>query len=221
MSAVGTVNASVVASAIALFEERCIILLEWACQTLNSCKSIDIDWGEENITANIYVLIHDCQMAIDFDIYPESEHPFYDQDILDNKKKAKAASRIDLLFQNNWDGKRFSFFVEAKNLIEKDVQKKGRKSMTLAKDVLKRYIETGIDHYIGGYYPQGCMLGYVLNGSIEGVVNALNNIFIEKARLQETLKLSAGDRSLVCYKSSHAENLQISHYLFDFASQKK
>ena len=77
MSAVGTLDASVAIEVKALFEQRCVALLQWATHTLKSSKSITVDWGEENITANIFVLIHNSQQAIDYDIHPECEHPFF------------------------------------------------------------------------------------------------------------------------------------------------
>ena len=215
MSAVGTLDASVAIEVKALFEQRCVALLQWATHTLKSSKSITVDWGEENITANIFVLIHNSQQAIDYDIHPECEHPFFSQDILDNKMDAKAAKRIDLVFQHNWSGRRFSFYVEAKNLIESDVLKSGRKRKTKASTLLNRYISTGIDHYKSAYYPHGCMLGYVLNGTIAGVVTALNAILKNNGRSDEALCNPTGTLPWMCYQSNH-DNLQINHYMFDF-----
>lgn len=216
MGAIGTVDEKLIASTKALFEKRCIVLLEWACRTLRNSKPIDTEWGEENITANVYDLIYYSQLAIDYDIHPECEHLFYDQAILDNKKKAKAAPRIDMVFQNNWSGRRFLFFVEAKILVENDFKKKGRKRKTLAASVIKRYIETGIDHYLSGHYPPGCLLGYVLNGTINGVVNALNDQLQNATRGGECMYYISGFIPWVCFRSDHAtQGMHIEHFLFD------
>lgn len=216
MGAIGTVDPTLAVKAKRLFESRCVELLRWAAITLKSTKTITPDWGEENITANIYTLIHESQQAIDYDIHPECEHPFFDKDILDNKKKAKAAVKIDLVFQQNWEGKRHSFYVEAKNLIEMDVKKPGCTFKTKASVVLKRYIKTGVDHYVNAYYPQGCMLGYVLNGTIAGVVNSLNDILVADGRPTEELVNPKGSLPWLCYQSHHAKGYRINHYLFDF-----
>lgn len=217
MGTIGAVDPSVAAEVKTIFEQRCVDLLEWACLTLKSGKGVNVDWGEENITANIYVLIHDSQQSIDYDIHIECEHSFFDQDILDNKKKAKSASRIDMVFQHNWSGQRYSFYVEAKNLIETDAQKTGRKTKLRASSILDRYIETGIDHYLNKYYPLGCMLGYVLNGTIAGIVQALNTILIGKSRASEILSTPMGTSPWMLSKSTHAvQNMEIKHYLFYF-----
>ena len=73
-------------------------------------------------------------------------------DILNNKKSAKSASRIDLKLSTNWIDatKRVCYFVEAKNLIENNCAKQGRKSKLSAKKIQERYISTGIDHFISG-----------------------------------------------------------------------
>ena len=192
-------------------------MIEWACRTLKSQKTIDADWEEENITANIFVLIHGSQKSIDYDIHPECEYPFYNQDILDNKKKAKSAPRIDLVFQYNWQRQRFSFYVEAKNLIETDVLKTGRKRKTRASSVLNRYIDTGIDHYVKGYYPLGCILGYVLVGSTSGIIEGINTILVKDGRSDELLHYFSGEEPWIkCESHPPSLSTPIVHYLFNF-----
>ena len=217
MAAIGNVDPALVAQVRAGFEKTCIELLEWACYTLKSNKKVDTYWGEENISANIYTYIKDSRKSIDEDIHVESEHSFYNQDILDNKKKARKAQRIDMVFQHNWSGQRFEFYVEAKNLVENDFVKAGRKRAVKASSVLERYIETGIDHFLDGYYPKGCLLGYVLNGTINGVVNALNSILVKAGRNSELLSMSSGTTPWMTFSSSHAKkSMHIKHLLFDF-----
>lgn len=215
MGSIGTVDPILAVEAKHLFESRCVEMLKWAAFTLKTTKTITPDWGEENITANIYTLIHNSQQAIDYDIYAECEHPFFDQDILDNKKKAKAAVKIDMAFQHNWNRQKFSFYIEAKNLIETDVKKTGRKHITKAVDVMMRYVTTGIDHYVDEYYPQGCMLGYVLNGTIAGVVSVMNSMLVDKGRSSDVLDNPSGVSPWMSFQSQHA-GVQIMHYLFNF-----
>lgn len=217
MGAVGTINSTITGKIKSLFEKRCVEMIEWACKTLKNQKTIDMDWGEENITANIFVLIHESQKSIDYDIHPECEFPFYDEDILNNKKKAKSAHRIDLVFQYNWQGHRFSFYMEAKNLIEMDVLKTGRKRKTKASVILNRYIDTGIDHYVKKYYPFGCILGYVLIGSISGIIEGINTILEKNGRSDERLQYRSGDEPWVRCESHHSSLAKpIEHYLFKF-----
>lgn len=222
MGAIGNADPVIAAKVRAVFEQRCVELLKWACVILKREKCINSDWGEENITANLYVLIHNSQQSVDYDIHPECEHPFFSPAILDNKKKAKSAAKIDLVFQHNWSGQRFMFYVEAKNLIENDVQKTGRKTKTSAAKVIERYIETGIDHYLNKHYPLGCLLGYVLDGTIDSVTHAINARLIQKMRSQETLSTPVGTHPWMNCHSHHTDmdnkEVQIVHYLFDFCS---
>ena len=217
MGALGRADAGLISDVKGDFEKKCISLLAWACKTLKSKKHVDAEWGEENITANIFTYIHKSQLSIDFDIFIECEHPFFSQDILDNKKRAKRAPRIDLVFQHNWKGKRKSFYVEAKNLVEHDFTKKGNKNATKAITIQDRYIETGIDHYLDSHYPKGCLIGYVLNGSISNVVLGINNRLKKKKRDDEMLNYESGSLPWICYQSTHAaKSMDIAHYMFVF-----
>ena len=122
-----------------------------------------------------------------------------------------------MVFQHNWSGQRFVFNVEAKNLVEHDYTKKGRKRAVKANKVLERYVETGIDHFLTGYYPHGCLLGYVINGTIKGVVNTLNSILVKAGRNSESLSFSSGTIPWMVFSSSHVkQNMKLEHYLFDF-----
>ena len=221
MCAVGKADPIIAAKVCAVFERRCVEMLQWACVTLKREKSINADWGEDNITANVYVLIHNSQQSVEYDIHPECEHPFFSQAILDNKKKAKSANKIDLAFQHNWSGRRFMFYVEAKNLIENDVQKTGRKTKARATTVIERYIETGIDHYLNKHYPLSCLLGYVLNGTVGGVVQAINAKLSQQKRSREILSIPVGTPPWMVCHSPHADKtnqkVQLVHYLFDFS----
>lgn len=146
------------------FKCECISLLEWACLTLKSSKVVDANWGEENISANLCALISDSPRAVEAGIFVDNEHPLPTQEVLNNQARANSSNKIDFLFQCDWGARRGRFYVEAKNLIEYDVTKSGNQTITRALQVQKRYIKTGIDHFLSGHYPTGCLLGYVLNG---------------------------------------------------------
>ena len=104
MGVIGSIKKSIVIKVKYNFERNCVDLLKWACTTLKSSKTIDINWGEENISANLYQYISNSPQATKCNIFVESEHSFYTDDILNNRKNSKSGSRIDLVFQNNWKG---------------------------------------------------------------------------------------------------------------------
>ena len=217
MGALGRADSGLITDVKIDFEKKCLTLLVKACKTLKSKKHVDAEWGEENITANIFTYIHESQLRVNYDIFIECEHPFFSQEVLDNKKSAKRAPRIDLVFQNNWNRKKTSFYVEAKNLVEHDFIRKGNKNTTKAIKIQDRYIKTGIEHYLGSHYPKGCLLGYVLNGSIANVVVSINNRLKKQKRDDEVLIFDSGSLPWICYQSTHAaKSMSIAHYLFAF-----
>lgn len=217
MAVYGNLDVTIVNAVKADFYQKCINLLAWACYELKGLKQVDTGWGEENITANIYTYIKNCQLAIDEDIFVESEHPFYSQAILDNLKKAKSASRIDMVFQHNWSGNRFCFYVEAKNLVEYNYLKKGNQKPSSAKKVLVRYITTGIDHYLKGHYPLGCLLGYVLNGNVISIADKINFLLTNRGRGNEVLFCCSYSTPYYHFKSTHASySMELDHFWFDF-----
>lgn len=214
---IGSLSGGIVTSVKQNFEHKCVCLLDWACRRLKTEKIVDGDWGEENISANIYTYIKCSQQAIDDNIFVESEHPFFSQDILDNKKKANSAPCIDIVFQHNWGGHAYYYHVEAKNLIHSDYIKTGRKRKTKASKVQRRYIETGIDHFVSSYYPKGCLLGYVLNGTISDITNGINALLSRDGRDSERLQYVSGVEPWVNYQSNHTGMAApIEHFLFNF-----
>jgi len=199
------------------FETRCVALLREACGALKAKNVVNVDWGEENITANIYVYIVNSQQAINHDIFIENEHSFYSEDVLNNRKKARTAPRIDLVLQNNWRGQKLMFYVEAKNLVENDFYRTGRRTKCRANTIQQRYIDTGVDHYLGEYYPMGCMLAYVLNGTAVRTVDGINSLLSATGRNTEVLSLDSGASPWFCFKSTHVmQQKEIVHYMMEF-----
>lgn len=218
MGVIGSIKKSIAVKVKYNFQQNCVELLKWACITLKSNKTIDENWGEENISANLYHYISNSQRAINLDIFVESEHSFYTDDILNNRKNSKSGSRIDLVFQNNWKGHKFIFNVEAKNLVTHDFKKQGNKSITKADSVQQRYINTGIDHFLSGHYPQGCLLGYVLNGTTTEAVEGINGLLQVSGRDTEYLQYVSGEGAWMCFKSEHSSlTADLEHFFFNFA----
>jgi hypothetical protein len=119
---------------------------------------------------------------------------------------------IDFCFRG-WDKSDGYFGAECKILNEND-------------DILiKRYVNTGVKHFISGRYGSGstisAMIGYVLSGKIPDIVNELKK---EICATYPRLNLS---RDIACkdaqYKSQHIRSLDrlvivLYHLFFDFAT---
>jgi hypothetical protein len=117
---------------------------------------------------------------------------------------AKRLARIDLRFTTLTSEAEFRYYMEAKNL-------------KISSSALKRrYIKTGIDNYISAKYNDGFLVGYVLSGSIDDNIEAVNRLLVKDSRSTEIIllnhtKVNAFDQ----YYSTHA-TIKIKHIFFDF-----
>lgn len=223
MNTAGLLNKDIISDFENSFRTNCLILIGEAYKWLKDTKNITVDWNEETISANIFTHIDENEKAIEWNISVSDECRLYHQAILDNKKSAKSASRIDLKLSTNWieATKRVSYFVEAKNLIENNCKKKGRKTKLNANKIQERYISTGIDQLISGEYPpNGCMLGYVIEGTTTGIVQNVNEILQKATRGNETLKkIKLNIPHLEeTYVSIHLKDYLLYHYFLQFST---
>lgn len=205
------------------FEWRCMSLLSEAYTDAKSKYKITIDYEEENISAILFDYIDNCSQAEKWDIHISDEFRIYNDSILQGKKSAKSVPRTDLRFGMWSNGAKLTYFVEAKNLIETNCSKKGRKSKIFAQYLHKRYIATGIDNYLSGHYPSnGCLIGYILQGETENIIGCINQHLQNCSREPEILiRQSFGLPNFdSAYLSKHKNNMTIKHLMFDFTVNK-
>ena len=92
------------------------------------------------------------------------------------------APKVDFKFAI-WPGNaqdELEYFAEAKNLSQRDWQKPSGAWVRTA-HYRKRYLKTGIDNYLSGRYPEGCLVGYIVNGTTSAVVMGLNRLIKSSA----------------------------------------
>lgn len=222
MNMAGLLNKDIISDFENSFRTNCLILIGEAYKWLKDTKNITVDWDEETISANIFTHIYENEKAIAWNINVSDECRLYHQAILNNKIRARSAFRIDLKLSTNWikATKRVCYFVEAKNLIENNCTKQGRKSKLSAKKIQERYISTGIDHFILGDYPaNGCMIGYIIEGTTTRIVENINEILFQKTRSNETLKKKELDIPYLedAYISVHLNDNVLHHYFLQFS----
>lgn len=117
----------------------------------------------------------------------------------------------------------YAILLKQKNLIENNCTKQGRKSKLSAKKIQERYISTGIDHFISGEYPfNGCMLGYIIEGTPTRIVENINEILLQATRSDETLKKKKLDIPYLeeAYISVHLNNYVLHHYFLQFSKSQ-
>lgn len=223
ISMAGLLNNNIISDFENSFRTNCLILIGEAYKWLKDTKNITVDWNEETISANIFTHIDENGKAIMWNISVSDECRLYHQAILNNKKSAKSASRIDLKLSTNWieATKRVSYFVEAKNLIENNCVKQGRKTKLNASKIQERYISTGIDQLVWGEYPSnGCILGYIVEGTSTGIVKSINKILFNATRSNETLKKMELHIPYIeeAYISMHLNDYSLHHYFLQFSN---
>ncbi|GHV10074.1 hypothetical protein FACS1894162_2470 [Bacteroidia bacterium] len=210
-------NSIFVNSTLQILEKRCLTLLSEGYFILKSEGNISVDWDENDISKKLIMSLKGNMKRMSWKIDIVPEYLLYNDDNL----PAKEAPRIDFRF-SCWMPTEWAYFAEAKILIETDAVKTGRKTKISAKRLHKRYVETGIDNYVSGKYPSnGCLIGYILQGQKENIINSLNKCLSNYKRNSEILQeQSFGLQDFnACYLSTHKDFFLIKHLMFDFANQ--
>ncbi|ATR92357.1 hypothetical protein [Porphyromonas gingivalis] len=212
----GRFNPEYIDCTLQILERRCLTLLCDGYCVVKSKGSISIDKEEEDISKELLLSINANIKRMEWQIDIIPEYRLYKNDGI----AAKSAARIDFRF-SGWSTNQWEYFAEAKNLIEIDSFKAGRKTKISANKLHRRYIETGIDNYLSSKYPQnGCLIGYILQGKTENIVSMLNICLCalnRKTELLQSKDLEFAD-FISCYVSSHEKFLSMKHLMFDFAN---
>jgi hypothetical protein len=127
------------------------------------------------------------------------------------KSKRKSPS-IDFCFRA-WNSNDGYFGAECKNLYEKRLDKK------------RRYVETGVKHFISGYYASkssvSAMIGYILSGDVSDAVSSLTPLIADTKPIQNLTREMLNPNPQ--YKSSHIrtsdnQKILLHHLFFDFVA---
>lgn len=193
---------------------RCVEVLVKGYQSMIAASQYNLSWEEEQFSAHLISHMENLEEANQYrmDIIPEPR--LYDQEVIEGKKAPKKSSKADIricMWSNNtWSTPvKFVYIIEAKNLSEQDWKKESG-SKVIAKAQKKRYIETGIDHFISGHYPEGCLAGYVVQGDSDKIVSGINEILkqVSPSRESEILKDKEAIYSYTnCYRSMHSNGI--------------
>lgn len=210
----GYFNPEYINSTLQILERRCLILLSEGYYVIKSNGNISIDWEEEDISKELLLSLETNSKRLEWQIDIIPEYRIYKND----GNSAKSAARIDFRF-SGWTINQWEYYAEAKNLIEIDSFKVGRKTKISAIKLHERYIETGIGNYLSGKYPQhGCLVGYILQGRVENIISMLNTCLCNLKREAEVLHSQDLDFMYLnsYYISSHDDFTFIKHLMFDF-----
>lgn len=185
------------------FEQNCFWLIIEAYQTSLTEKVIQLNWEENDISQELYEKIDVNPKRLKWNITPFREF-YLPQNTKKEKGFANKLPRIDFRMSNIFGKLEYKYFCETKRLKEKDSKLK------------RAYIDEGMDRFISEKYPMGCMLGYLLEGTIEKTVNGINSLLEKDKRNSETLSSKPNKLLKTYYESNHSDIGILKHFILDF-----
>lgn len=186
------------------FLNRCLRITIDGYNLMKEAQDYQIDWEEESLSANLVRHMRCSQETARGKIDIICEHPLYDENIEQGKTQPKAAPRIDIRMASWTSSHQLVYYIEAKNLCQNDWHKSSGATAS-ASHYRRRYIDTGIDNFVTERYPEGCLVGYILEGEIEPIVKSINNLLAKhRNRSSEAIQ----DKQTIhqhphCYLSHH------------------
>ena len=205
------------------FKMVCLHLLEMAYSEVRTTCSVDKDWTENAISEAVKESINKNDVTVRMLITAEVEVRQLPTDLSMMPSKVDDAPRIDIKVGGFDTGKetpsRVCYYMEAKNLYANDFQKTNHLSYVSSTHYAKRYISTGIDHLLSGYYPENTMLlGYVLVGTVHAAVDKVNQNLVNDSRGTESIKLQVYEEfpALVLGVSAHPNGMGLDHCFLQF-----
>ncbi len=155
-------------------EGFCLELLHQGYEAMLRAKGYDVDWKEDKLTVHYIAFMKNLSIRKDHQISITPQFIIYSDAHAFEEDEVETAPRIDFMFQKWSQREEFYYYAEAKNVSESSWKKKNGKPVN-ALYYYNRYINTGINHLLTGYYPSNCVLiAYVLNGDRDNIIANLN-----------------------------------------------
>lgn len=200
------------------FKMICFRLLNQAYLNLMTQHEVNKDWEENAITEKIV----DCMNILSetkknlITVFTEKKLKL--QNTTSPQSSVNNLPRIDITVGGfGWninEIERIAYYMEAKNLYSRNFKKTGRSNFISAKAYAKRYVDTGVDHILDGYYPYNTLLlGYVLVGTINDAIDRINQALNKDLRYSEIIAISNNKEypNLTFGLSHHPSNKNIEH----------
>lgn len=195
-----------------------------AYQKMKDKALLDKEQEEEDISKALFEEIEELPFVKAKQITVIPEFRLYGKKYSATDTKAKAADRIDFRFVK-WSFRReINYYAEAKNLSFKTWHKASTGAKVDGSYYRGRYIDTGIEKLLTGAYAllDGFLIGYVVNGSVQNNVIALNTL-IQKRHLPPKIGLLEIHSPIsgygACYLSKNqkgSEGVVLAHILLAF-----
>jgi hypothetical protein len=201
------------------FEFNCISLLLESYQLVYDSGRKMADYSENDITAQLIGLMKSNPKRKDLEISIQRENYLDSEQTYEGLVSADESPRIDIKY-SSWNTKEeYEYFMEAKNLAEINWQKNNQVVIDAGK-LHKRYIDTGIQNFLNGRYKNGCLIGYVLQGDTQKIIEKINSVLKKNKRDKEILIKHDQYQPAFCYVSSHSKThiTELKHFMLNFCN---
>jgi len=202
------------------FESKCLTVL---VKSYNNCiknKSYSKDWEEKTFSSHLVSLMNKCDVALKYEMIITKEEELEDDEIDNGLKSADEANPIDIRFHNVWSKEeRLNYIIEAKN-ISSSQWNKTNGSRVNASQQQTEYITKGVDRFLTGHFKdkRGCMLGYVVNGSLENIIEKVNaKISLSKNVSENILHKNMFIDNHKIFETKHSQKI-LKHLFFEFSN---
>lgn len=193
------------------FRNGCDIMLVKAYHAIVEKKEYLPIWEEDTFTTNFYKILEEICLDDDVAYRPHYQEYQITDEILKGNTRPQKAKRVDLVFATFYKP-RLKYSIEAKILAQKNTETRNAKKLS------SEYVVSGIDRFIKkDYDSDGCMVGYIINGEADSVLEMINEVLTISGRQRENLasKHTIGNYNF-CYSSFH-EEFSLKHFLFHFS----
>jgi len=167
----------------------------------------DLDWEEEQFSAYIFPFMQATGLAKKHNLVIGIEEKLLQKNKLPiGNNNPKKAPRIDIYIAS-WLFKKddiSKYYFEAKNLSQ-NPRSKSTGTKVDANALQRRYIKTGIENFRKDRYYDGSLVGYVLEGEIDAIVDKLNERLLKDSNTIDKITKTKKDYS---YESKHLTKLK-------------
>ncbi|CAA6819174.1 MAG: Unknown protein [uncultured Sulfurovum sp.] len=198
------------------------VLIE-AYKGITNCNQYDLDWEEEQFNQELVVFMRKSKLRIKYQLTIDVEKKLFNEEqspIDTNNPKKLPRIDINIVSWNFQKDIELEYFFEAKNLSEKNWYKKSGVKID-ASSYQRRYIQTGIENFRTGRYYNGSLIGYILEGGIEPIIDKLNSRLVKDTNSLKMIdKINFIKDFSDCYESKHitfsSNEISIKHIFFKF-----
>lgn len=186
------------------FVTLCLDALQRGYDRMVSDAQYDVDWEEDNLTVHLIEKIEQTGFLKSKRIEVNPQRPIYTDANIYGGKSPKKAPVVDFKLSKWYSVELMHYYAESKNLSESNWQKSDGSKVNASK-YRARYIDTGIENFLSERYPEGCLVGYIVQGNGQNVISGINKL-IQSRNLLPRIGLIQKDGDVpfsICHCSSH------------------